>query len=124
VAKTTQGRTVTTMKHRTFTPLRFDHAHRTVSIALTDLEKCRYPRGDPCLTIISVLNSGFPTGYASGSHRVIPVSQTLPVSEAARGLKRPQKRVASGRSYWWVELVAGHATSKGKFENEERSPWI
>jgi hypothetical protein len=39
-------------------------------------------------------------------------------------LKRRKKRVASGRSCWWLELVAGHATSKGKIANEERSPRI
>src|ERR1700693_6290886 len=37
-------------------------------------------------------------------------------------LKRRQKTVVSGRFCWWLELVAGHATSRGKIENEERSP--
>src|ERR1700735_4769761 len=33
------------------------------------------------------------------------------------------ERVVSRRSCWWLELIAGHATSKGKIENEEKSPW-
>ena len=44
-------------------------------------------------------------------------------------VKRPrltqrQRRVVSGRSCWCLEFFAGHATSKGKIENEERSPRI
>jgi NADPH:quinone reductase-like Zn-dependent oxidoreductase len=44
---------------------------------------------------------------------VIPISQTLPLIEAAQAHAAAEK-VASGRSCWWHELAAGHASSKRK----------
>ena len=46
---------------------------------------------------------------------VIPISEKLPLAKRPR-LKQQQKRVVSGRSCWWLELFARHATSERKIE--------
>jgi hypothetical protein len=53
---------------------------------------------------------------------VIPISQTLPLSEAAKAQAAAEK--AAGKSCWCLKIFVRYATSKGKIEREERSPRI